>query len=204
MSTTRALAICVLLGAMLVAAAPGQASPVTLPDRESSYPPGVANVSHAPWTPRTDQDVVVTMRLTDDARVPDAVSLLYCRVEPEYVCGLPLFMDPSRDQRTWRGSIVSDFEDPDGFMQEDTVHVGYNVTMRFQDDNGSIERVSAPTGNFWVPASYPEESDGVYYFLAYGEGEAHAMPGPAAALTALLLVGVVGVVRAVRGMRRGA
>lgn len=162
----RTFLVLILVTALSLTTLPvGTAGTVTRADRESSYPPQIDNITHDPWQPSAGQDLVVTMELAPDAEEPDAVSLLYCRVEPEYTCALPLLMEPGSSDRTWIGTI----EWEPRFMKPETVHVGYNVTLRYDDagEVGGVERVPAPTGNFWLPDTFPEDSDGVYYFVAY-------------------------------------
>lgn len=71
-------------------------------------------------------------------------------------------MEPDDADGTWRGTIEWDTR----FMKPETVHIGYNVTLRYDDGR----RIAAPTGNFWLPDTFPEASDGVYFFVAYGPG----------------------------------
>lgn len=168
-------------------------------DREASYPPEVENVSHDPWRPVRGDDVRVTMRLAPDAKRPETVSLLFCRVEPTYVCGIPFSLAPKDEGRTWTGVIEWNPRCKAGgdrpgceFMLAETVHVGYNLTLRY---GGADERrVSAPVANYWVPSTYPSDSEGVYYFMRYEEAEASIespLPWVVAWVALAVLVGLV-------------
>lgn len=171
------LALAALLGP--TALPPMEAAGVTHPDRESTYPEGVANVTHGPWAPRAGKDVEVTLTLEADAAVPTRVALLYCRVEPNYVCtARPPQMEAQDDGRTWTATIPWD----DRFMEPETRHIGYNVTMRYVDPGSEtgVRRVAAPVGNHWVPETFEEGTDGVYYFFAYSGSvrDSPAVPVP--------------------------
>lgn len=176
------LFILIVLGA-LGAASVASAGPVTYPDRESTYPPGVANVTHEPWHPARGEDLQVTLMLESDAAVPGSVSMIFCRVEPTYVCGIPFMIDPSDDERAWTGTLAWD----ERFMQDETVHVGYNLTLRHIDrDTGRVQRVAAPMGNHWVPATLPPEG-GDYYFVTYRDADTVGLlPGPTPLVLLLL------------------
>lgn len=182
------LAVLILLQAVVVlGAGAALAAPVTHADREATYPDGVANVTHEPWSPSRGDDVVVTLFMEPDARPPSRVSLIFCRVEPDYVCGIPLFIDEQAGGGEWVGTIPWD----DRFMRDDTVHVGYNLTLRSLDrETGEVERVAVPLGNHWVPEAFPTDSGGSYYFLAYqGDGGLFgALPAPLPWVALLLVI----------------
>lgn len=166
----------------LWSAFPASAAEVVWPDRESSYPAEITNITHEPWHPAWGEDVTVTVRLADDAPGPDMMSLLFCRVEPGYACGLPDIMHSEDDGRTWMGTIAWD----DRFMQPGLRHIGYNITLHYDDGE---TRVYAPTGNYAIPETYPEEADGIYFFYAVGPEEA-SLPGPFLGPVILLLAGL--------------
>ena len=173
------------------------AAPPTVPDRESSYPAEVANITHAPWRPQRGETVTVTATLHADGPRASQAHLLYCRVEPQYVCAVPRAMAPSEDRRVWTAEIPWD-----RFLSEETTHVGYNVTFRYADpqSESGVRRVGAPTGNYWTPASFPQDSDGVYYFLAY-RGDVDGAPAPSVIVVVLAAVGLL-VVAGRRGAAR--
>ncbi len=180
-----------LLPLLIVPLASG--AEVTVTDREASYPIGVENITQDPWRPHRGEDVRVVLRLDDGAAAPDSVSLLYCRVEPTYVCGLPFLLERA-GARTWAGEIEWNPRCREGgarpscaFMLEETVHVGYNVTMRFPEGS----RVSAPVGNYWVPETYPSDADGVYYFMRYEGALPRDTPLPAAIGAFALVAGAL-------------
>lgn len=174
--------------ALILSAAPtSHAGTVTRTDRESTYPPEIHNITHAPWQPSAGQDLVVEMTLSPDAEMPDGASLLYCRVEPEYTCALPSLMEPTSDERVWVGTI----EWEPRFMKPETVHVGYNITLRYEDPDvvGGFQRIPAPTGNHWLPETFPEDSDGVYYFVAFArDGQTEQSPSPPLPLVLVLVL----------------
>lgn len=179
------LAILVLSVAGMVPDA--SAATVTRPDRESAYPEEIANITHHPWQPAAGEDLEVTMTLATDAPAPDQVSLLYCRVEPEYTCALPLFMEPIDRAGEWSGTIAWN----ERFMRPETVHVGYNVTLRYSDEDAvdRVRRVAAPTGNHWVPETFPSDSDGVYFFVAFADAglDQEALAPPLSVFTLMLM-----------------
>lgn len=186
----RAAMVLACLAFMVVSLPVGaEAATLTKDSREGAYPPGVVNVTHAPWAPRSGDDVHVTMQLSTDAELPDSVILLYCKVEPVYTCGLPFGMDRSNEGRTWQGTIEWDPR----FFSPDTLHVGYNLTMRF-GENDTMRRSYVPTGNYWVPATYPSESDGVYFFVTYSPAAKDA-PGIGWSVLVALLATIVATAR---------
>ncbi|MBW3581684.1 MAG: hypothetical protein KY455_01165 [Euryarchaeota archaeon] len=159
----------------------GSADPVAYPDRASTYPAGVLNVTHAPWSPPAGDDVTVTVTLDPAHDPPAAAGLLFCRVEPNYACGLGVEMEPSSDATVWIGHIAWH---PD-FMTPETVHVGYNITLYLGGPEGEERKRTVPLGNHWVPDTYPTEVDGSYYFYAIGPA-AESVPSP----TSPLVVGL--------------
>lgn len=175
-----ALLLSVLLAGVVIPGAPAAMAETS--EREASYPPAVANITHAPPDPTRGDAVAVTLTLRADAPTPDAVSLLWCRVEPDYVCALPVLMRHDGDD-AWTGTIPGAYGGERDVIKRDTVHVGYNLTLRTETEHG-LERVSAPISSPWTPMSFPRDGDGHYYFLAYAEPER----APAAPLSWLLLL----------------
>lgn len=167
--------------AMLLPSA--SADPVAYPDRGSTYPTGVLNVTHAPWSPRAGEDVRVTVTLDPDLDPPAAAGLLFCRVEPNYACGVGVAMEPSSDATVWTGRIAWH----PAFMTDETVHVGYNITLYYGGDGGEERRRTVPLGNHWVPEAYPTEVDGSYYFYAIAPST-EGLPSPTPPLVVALFM----------------
>jgi hypothetical protein len=151
--------------------------------QQASYPAGVAAITHQPQHPVRGEPVTVILELADGARTPDAVSLLWCRVEPEYVCAYPSLLTHGRDG-TWKGTIPGGYGGPRDVIKRETVHVGYNLTLRFGTTE-PVERVAAPIMSPWVPPSFPPDADGKYYFYAYAEPR--GLPAPTLLVAVLLL-----------------
>lgn len=147
---------------------PVAASPALLPDRESTYPDGIENITHSPWEVNRGQDVQVTVTLSEDATEPDRMSLLWCRVEPDYVCAIPSLM-VRNDDGTWSGTIDGSAGGDRDVIRDNTRHIGYNVTQIYDHEDQASERVYAPLGNFWAPETFPLDTGGNYYFLDLGD-----------------------------------
>lgn len=181
----------VLVALLLVALPHAAADEVRFPDRESTYPIGVTNITHAPWGPTRGDDVVVRLTLADGTPEPRSIAILYCRIEPNYACALPVAMVRS-SEREWSGEIPWER----AFMGG-SHHIGYNLTLRFAGEEGHI---TAPRGNHWVPEGYPTEVDGSYYF--YTVSSAETQDGPVVSSGTLVALLIVSVVAARYGQRR--
>lgn len=129
--------------------------------REHVLPPPLANVSQDPWRPGRGEDVVVYATLRNPEAQPRAVLLRYCRVEPDYACWpTSVRMQRLGGSTTWAGVIAWDGR----FMRPDTVHVGYNMSIVYDDERA----YDAPTANYNAPPSFPVESGGLYFFYRLG------------------------------------
>ncbi len=160
--------------------------------REDTYPPGIANITQDPWNVKHGEDIEVTVTFAEDAPVPERVSLIWCRVEPDYVCAaIPPQLQPSGD-RTWTGTIDAAVGGERSVVTEDTRHIGYNLSIQYPSDDpdGAATRVQAPTHNTWAPETFSEETGGIYYFVALGE-PAKGAPLPALGLSLLVLAPIV-------------
>ena len=160
--------------------------------REDTYPPEIANVTHAPWSPARGEDVRVALTAAAYASTPDRVTMIFCRVEPEYVCALPVGLSQDADGH-WSGTIGWS-----RFMRTETVHVGYNVTLTYEEDDGT-RRVAAPTHNVFVPAGFPAATGGAYWFVAY----AGSRDSPLASVGVMIMAIGIGFVAAIGRRARG-
>lgn len=195
----------VVLFSLLVAlftSLPAAASGELLPDRESTYPDEIENITHDPWDPDRGEDVQVTVTLAEDAAVPDRVSLLWCRVEPDYVCAIPTLMERSSD-RGWTGTIEGSSGGDRDVIRGGTHHIGYNVTLMYEPDGAANQRIHAPLANHWAPDTFPLDTGGNYYFLTLAD--TNESTAPAFVPLAIALVSLFAILRtgAWRGKRDG-
>lgn len=161
--------------------------------REDTYPEGVENITQDPWDVKRGEDIEVTVTFTDDAAVPERVSLIWCRVEPDYVCAaVPPQLKPSGDH-TWTGTIDADVGGERSVVTEDTRHIGYNLSIQYASDDphGPNTRVHAPTHNTWAPDTFSPGTAGHYYFVPLGEPTEEAPAAPVIVFLLLLLVSLV-------------
>jgi hypothetical protein len=169
----------------LVVAIPVVGEVHTLQDRQATYPPQVQDITHAPQSPGRGQTIQITLTLADPSEPPQRVSLIWCRVEPDYVCAHPELFAPEPDG-TWTVTIPGRHP---SVIEQDTRHIGYNISLHYPQDDGNITRVFAPTHNTWTPDTFPEGTSGRYYFILLQDGqEAPTLPLVAALLATTLLV----------------
>ncbi len=186
----------------LVGSMSAGASSELLPDRESTYPEEIENITHSPWDPNRGEDVQVTVTLAEDTDPPDRVSLLWCRVEPDYVCAIPTLMEPTGDHE-WTGTIDGSSGGQRDVIRDDTQHIGYNVSVIHDYEDKSSDRLHAPLGNHWAPDTFPLDTGGNYYFLNLGG--TNESPAPTLVPLAFALVAIFTILRtgAWRGKRDG-
>lgn len=169
----------VLLGALVALSPPLLASEDdnVFAAREDTYPEGIESITHSPVVVHHGERFEVTLRMLPGAEVPDRVSLIWCRVEPDYVCALPVIMQPSgTDEGVFSATIPEHAGGQFDVVQDGTRHVGYNVSLQYQQEEGT-KRVFAPTHNLWMPETFPADVDGRYYFLEL-QGTARSTPAP--------------------------
>lgn len=185
----------IVLISMLVAlftSLPAAASGELLPDRESTYPDEIENITHSPWDPNRGEDVQVTVTLAEDATVPDRVSLLWCRVEPDYVCAIPRLMEAGGDHE-WTGTIEGSSGGDQDVIRHDTHHIGYNVTLMYEPDGAANERIYAPLANHWAPDTFPLDTGGNYYFLNLAD--TNESPAPVFVPLTIVFVSLLAILR---------
>ncbi|UCE73595.1 MAG: redoxin domain-containing protein [Methanomassiliicoccales archaeon] len=122
----------------------------------------IKTVRHTPQNPEVDQVITVFVDINDTTNI-SKVSLLYCQIEPSYLCYTPLEMTLDANDN-YTASITQNLEG--------ITRLGYNITILY--DNGSKEYS-------------PEE--GTYHYLNITGGEDKTPPSPAENLLALQVLG---------------
>jgi cytochrome c-type biogenesis protein len=129
----------------------------------SSAGQNIKSVTHSPEEPFQEEKITVSVQVNDTTNITE-VELLYCQIEPEFICYIPLYMTLG-ENNTYSVNITENIDK--------VTRLGYNITILY--DNGSEE-------------FSPADEHYHYIDLKVGEG-GESQPGPAGnALMYLLLI----------------
>jgi cytochrome c-type biogenesis protein len=116
---SRLLRTCILIGILFA---------ILIPIPNVIGEQNALSTSHTPQDPEVGQIIDVFMDVNDTSNITK-VSLLFCQIEPLYVCYTPSLEMTLFSNNTYTGSITRDLK---GITK-----IGYNITIFY--DNGSLE-----------------------------------------------------------------
>jgi cytochrome c-type biogenesis protein len=122
----------------------------------------VLSVSHTPQNPEVGQIIDVSLVVNDTSNIAN-VSLLYCQIEPNYLCYTPSIEMNLIENDTYFGSIIHDFSG--------ITRIGYNITITYDDDSIEYSPVGVTyhyvniTGSETVPPCPTQNLLGVQILL---------------------------------------
>ncbi len=140
----------------------------------------VTEVTHSPSVPKAGEDIEITLEF-DDASTINVTSMIYCTIEPVFLCELPV--DMTEDGNMFTYTITKDYEA--GTLMGFKFRVAY--------ENGSFQRIPASLDDSDIhPVKGPYE--GFYYFTFSLESEQFPLYLVAILIIIVVVVGIAAVV----------
>ncbi|NHJ47050.1 MAG: hypothetical protein FK733_04610 [Asgard group archaeon] len=121
-----------------------------MPGNVSATEPGVLTVSHLPQSVSLGTNITVTATFDNDENIT-SIKILYCALEPEYLCHVPQIDMINTDTNTWKGSFV--VLDDDGI-------IGYELHIVHSDGTMIAPNSSDYLGHDNIAEPFP----GLFYF----------------------------------------